>query len=263
MPSTFTGLILFALLVTPGAAYVAVRQRRIPRRDRSIFGEMVTVVVASFVACTIAAFGGWTVSQAIPEHALDPATLISKPQQYIAANLTQFSLWLWAFVVAATIVAFVGGLIANKFRKIHPSSHSAWGVLFDRDSSWVTGKQPSRKDAADNRNETVHISCLLDDGTWITGYYGTANTRSEEIVDRDLVLQAPIKCRFPNETETTLFPSSAVCISARRITSMFVSYIDPAAPPIIEPSDPQAKAQDPAAAAQAPEPVAQEREEAA
>jgi hypothetical protein len=237
MPSTFTSLIVFVLLIVPGASYVAIRQRRMPHRDRSVFRETVTVAVASLISGTAVLCIGWLVTLLFPSISVNISALIENPKSYLARHYTMIAIWLSVLTLAASAGASFFAWIANR-RPIHPSNLSSWGVLFDLDSSWVSGTRkkrvywwmrfiPKSSRQRDQRKKTIQIECQLEDGTRIIGFFGSANTHSEDLADRDLILHPPIKIRLPDAPEYKEQNVSAACVSARRISTMLVSYLSP------------------------------------
>jgi hypothetical protein len=69
----------------------------------------------------------------------------------------------------------------------------------------------------------THVGCTLDDGTYIEGIVNSYSGLPEEIQDRELILQAPIKIRPPGAPEAASYNGASACISARRIVFMVVT----------------------------------------
>ncbi|MCP3805364.1 DUF6338 family protein [Allokutzneria sp. A3M-2-11 16] len=103
-------------------------------------------------------------------------------------------------------------------RSTHPSSVSSWWTLFEL---W-------------DPTALRHVGCVLDDGSYIAGHLSSWNTLGEDSPDRDLILTAPLTYRPAGTAEDRSYPASAVCISARRIVTMFVTYLDPATSAAVE-----------------------------
>lgn len=217
MPTTLTGLLLLVLLLLPGIAYVAVRERATPEQRRSPFRETAAVVAAGVVADLVALLLVLLTARLWPQATLDIGALIRDTPGYVHAHYTLIVLWAAGFVAVAAGIAAGGALLLGRGSP-HPSTMSSWWTLFDY---WHPG--------------TVrHIQCELDDGTCITGQLGDWNTTATDTPDRDLILAAPITYRRAGSTEYHPHPVSVVCISARHIVAMFVAYSDPVTSPAAE-----------------------------
>lgn len=214
MPTTFTSLIMFALLVMPGVAYVTRRQREMPYQDRSVFRESVTVAVAG-IAFNLAVLVPVLAAAAVWPHAvIDVGALIAEPRVYLAEQ------WVRAGLSATTILAAATGLALLASRKpsqLHPSDSSSWEVIF---GEW-------RQDCAVSSSEPLqtYVGCDLDDGSWIGGYLGNYNPTTAENGDRDLLLVGPIRYRAkPDHGTETCEGIDAACIPARNIRTVHVAY---------------------------------------
>lgn len=209
MPTTLTGLLLFVVLL-PGITYVAVRDRKIPPPNRSVFRETVTVVTAGIVATSVSVglFIGWTLIW--PGAALDIDLWAQQGGEYVRANFTRVIAWASGCAVTAVGLAAAAGWLAAK-QTPHSSQSSAWLLLL---KTWHPG---------DDRV----VRCVLDDGSQVAGKPSAFNRSVEDIADRDLTLERPIGYRPPGAHADIPYPYDAVCVSARRIVAMFVAY-DPA-----------------------------------
>lgn len=101
MPSSFTGLVLFVLLLAPGFTFAAQRERRAPRRQRSAFGETVLLGLTSFL-CDIAAllvFGALRAT--IPDHTPDVGMLVREGRTYFDANYAYITWWVVGLLALA------------------------------------------------------------------------------------------------------------------------------------------------------------------
>lgn len=206
MPTTLTGLALLIVMLLPGFAFVVARERAGTDRRPTPFRESGAVVFASVVAelVTLVIFalirGLW------PRVTPDVGRLVREQHDYARAHYAELGWWAVALLITACLIAATGGLIIG--RRPHPSAMSAWWVMFDR---WFPGENPI-------------VGCILEDGSYIEGRQASYNVGSDDLPDRDLILVEPIKYRTPGGTEARLYPASGVCISARRIMSMFVTY---------------------------------------
>jgi hypothetical protein len=221
MPDTLTSLFLFLVLLLPGFAYLVGRERNSTERQLSAFREPAVIVVASvtselFVLIVFAAVRTLWPSITPDVGALihDAGTYIrggSSPQQ--PAHYRLVAVWGVGLLVSATGLAYLAALpsIRDLVNRPHESTMSAWWVVFEK---W-----------RDNRN--IEIACMLDDGSAIRGQLVSFNRSADDSPERDLVLQEPLYYRPPGEkAQEVPWDASVVCLSASRIVSMFVGYIE-------------------------------------
>ncbi|KPC86244.1 hypothetical protein ADL35_12210 [Streptomyces sp. NRRL WC-3753] len=207
MPSTFTGLVLLVVALLPGLAYTAVRERGRSERRVSVFRETGAMVFASAVS-DLTVLGVFAVVRTVwPSATPDTGRLVREGGGYAQAHYAQLALWGVGLLAVACVLAAVAGRWAPG--RPHPAVMSAWWVLFEH---WHPGKRD-------------HLGCLLEDGSYIEGVRASFNTSSEDSPDRDLVLVQPIRYRPPGAAEARPYDADAVCVSARRIVAMFVSYL--------------------------------------
>jgi hypothetical protein len=219
MPTTLIGLILFVVVLLPGFIFLAVLSWDRPRRRLTAMQETAGFVLASVTINVITVTGYLVTRRLIPvvEASVDLDTLVRQigtEQVGAVARLHYQQLWA-TFVVllfASCTLAVGGGLLARQL-PVRPAVMSSWWALFDH-------RNPGTKKT---------IQCHLQDSSCIEGRLGDWNTDEDEKADRDLVLLAPIKYRPPGHTEMFSHPVSAVCIAARDIVAMFVTYVPGAA----------------------------------
>ncbi|MCD0446442.1 DUF6338 family protein [Glycomyces sp. A-F 0318] len=211
MPTTFTQLALFVLLALPGLPYLAVRRRERSDLDRSVLRETVNVVAAGFIADVIAIFPAWLIATWWPAVALDVGALIANAPAYLAHHYTRAGLWLLVVLLTAAAIAYSLGRLVNWRVPTHPSSGSSWDLLCH---GWLQGRP-------------MRVGCELDDGSWLEGDLGSANTDITEHADRDVILVQPLHAIEPEQmTLKPLTDFSAVCVSARNIRVLYVTYLD-------------------------------------
>lgn len=207
MPTTFTSLIMFALLVMPGVAYVTRRQREMPYQDRSVFRETATVAVAG-IAFNLAVLVPVLAAAAVWPHAvIDVGALIADSKDYLAVHWWRVGLWA---LLALSATAGLALLAARKPAKLHSSDSSSWDRLFNE---WRRGLD-------------IRLGCELDDGSWIEGDLADYNPTTVESGDRDLILEQPVMYRPRGHAESVPYGTQgSVCLSARHIRVMFVNYL--------------------------------------
>ncbi|WP_435583452.1 DUF6338 family protein [Amycolatopsis thermoflava] len=233
MPSTLTGLLLFLVLLLPGFAYLVGKERTGTERRTSPFRETVAIVAASVAAELVVV----TVSAAAWAWSVDLGRVLTDLPGYWREHPVLLAGWAVGLLAASTALAFAATVpgLRRRTRWItgeypHMSAVSAWWVVFEQ-------RDPTAR---------KHVGCMLDDGSYVAGNLVSFNNDASDTSDRDLILGAPINYRAPGDDELVPYPASAVCISARRIVSMFVTYRDPddaTSSPEAGPADPRADAE--------------------
>ncbi|MGW0810773.1 DUF6338 family protein [Nonomuraea sp. NPDC002799] len=222
MPTSLSGLLLFVVLLLPGFVYTVSRERFGVERKLTALRETASVVAISVfteLSVLIATWPFWS-------WVLDVDRLIKEPQKYFEARPGLLTMWFLGLLLLATVVAFALALPKLRARRPlrwvagpfpHPSTSSAWWTLFE--------DYPNRK--IPPQASHIYVGCTLEDGSYIDGLLSSFNSLSEDAPDRDLILLAPIRHRGATSDETKTHSASAVCISARRIVTMFVTYPPP------------------------------------
>ncbi|MCP2167297.1 DUF6338 family protein [Goodfellowiella coeruleoviolacea] len=235
MPSTLLGLAIFVICLAPGLAFIVARQRIAPQQTVSALRETAQLVCVSLVAdvAVLALFG--VLRSVWPEHTPDVGRLVRQPGEYLRESYLSVAWWTVGLLVLATLLTWLAG--SGRLRRLvrlppvapHESASSAWWLLFQ--------DRPGRR---------VHLGCVLEDGSYVSGWLASYNTSINETGDRDLTLAAPIRYRAKDAREATeLADTSAVVVSARQVALLFVSYQStagrapdraaPAAPPSAPP----------------------------
>lgn len=221
MPSTLVGLAIFVTTLAPGLVFVLARQRVAPQQTMSVLRETAQLVCVSLFLdiAVLIAFG--IVRIIWPMGTPDVGRLVREPGRYLRESYLLIAWWSLALLaVAVALAALLGSGTARRLLSRlpwprvrptvdpHESAVSAWWLLFD--------EKPGRR---------VHVGCTLADGTFVSGWLAAFNTALNESGDRDLTLAAPIHFRPPGATAgSALANTSAVVVSASRISLMFVSY---------------------------------------
>jgi hypothetical protein len=217
MPTTLTGLLLFVVLLLPGFAYLVGKERHGTERHTSPFRETIAVVAASVTSesAVLAAFA--VLRWLLPSWTPDAGALIHGGRAYAPAHYQSLAAWGFGMLAIATALAYFATVprvrgwlrwlpIAGKYP--HDSTVSGWWLLFE---AW-----PGERE--------VELICTLDDGSAVRGFFQSFNTSADDSPDRDLILRRPIRFRPTAESQFIDFDTRYVCLSARRIVSLFVSY---------------------------------------
>lgn len=212
MPSTLSGLLLFVALMLPGFAYLVVKERAGTERRTSPFRETVAVVAASVAAELVAFFG----SAVLWVELIDVKRLVASPDSYWRAEPLLLAGWAVSLLALATVLAAAAAWPWIRTRLPgdypHDSTVSAWWMIF----------------AKFDKDADKRVACELDDGSYVEGNLVSYNNNADDIEDRDIILDGPILFR-PAGPQQSAEPYDAhvVCISARRIVTMFVTYSEP------------------------------------
>lgn len=206
MPTTITGLVLLVVLLLPGLTFVIVRERKGSERRPTPFRETGTVVFCS-VLTELAVLLVFAIARGVMPHLTpDVGRLVREGAPYAQVHYAELVWWAGGLLSAACALAAV--VAASTAGVPHSSAMSAWWVMFEK---WYPGESPL-------------VGCVLEDGSYVEGRLASFNVSSDDLPDRDLVLVEPLKYRAPGALDTQDFPWGSVCVSARRIVSMFVSY---------------------------------------
>jgi len=227
MPTTLVGLLLFVVVLTPGFCYLLRQEHARGARTVSPFRETVTLVVISLgcVAAIGATFG--IVRILIPGHTPDVGAFVRHPADYARAQYASLAWWGLGLLTAACLlgVALASTEIGTKtaaairripgLRRLAPPANpvtfnSAWWRLFHQHEDCL-----------------IHVGCHLDDGSFVSGWLLSYAADYDETGDRELTLSAPVFFRPAGERDgNNLEGVGAIAISARRIVSLLVSYVD-------------------------------------
>jgi hypothetical protein len=217
MPTTLTGLLLFVVMLLPGFAYVVGKERNGTERRQSPFRETVAIVTASITCELIVLVAFAIVRVRWPSATPDVGALVRHGGAYLRGNYAAVAAWGTGMLVLAVAIAYTATMSA--VRRLgrwltgpypHDSTVSAWWILFDR---WAGPRD-------------AEAICILDDGSLIRGTVYSFNMSADDSPDRDLILTEPIRYRPPGGDEAHDYDVGAVCVAARRISTMFVNYSD-------------------------------------
>jgi hypothetical protein len=222
VPSTLLGLTLFAVLLTPGLAFVLARERHRPERSLSAFRETAVVACASLAADLVALAGFAAIRAVAPGLTPDIGQLVRTPGNYLRIGYLPVFWWgVVLFAIATGLGAAAGsGLLRRVVARgplarlagpaeTHDSGVSAWWLLFN-----------------EHPEAEVHVGCLLNDGSFVSGWLHSFSNLSSDSPDRDLTLAPPIRFRPVGSLEAEDIPRlGAAAVSARQVSVLFVSYV--------------------------------------
>jgi Family of unknown function (DUF6338) len=219
MPTTFTGVLLFLVLLLPGFAYLVGKERSGTERHTSPFRETVAIVAASAsseiaVLILLAAARLWW-----PSLTPDMGGVVRGGSAYLRQHYRELAAWGIAMLAVSVVLAYAATLPAIRRAMAalplvgpypHDSTVSAWWLVLER--------------LAEGRE--VHVGCILDDGSYVRGRLQSFNNSANDDPDRELVLAAPIAYRPSQDDEEQPYPVSGACVAARHIVTLFVSYAE-------------------------------------
>lgn len=223
MPTTLLSLVLFVVLLLPGFAYTLRRERLASTRTLSPFRETVSLAFVSIVADAAALAGFALVRAAMPRTTPAVTALLHDPN-YRQAHFGDLVGWGAGLLAAATLLATAAAgnwprrqLTRLRRRRVpvpvreHEARVSSWTLLF-----------------TEHPDARIHVGCVLDDGSYVSGWLRSFSRAAEDVEDRELTLTAPILYRAPDRNRLSALPDvGAVAISARRLQLLTVSYITP------------------------------------
>jgi hypothetical protein len=225
MPTTLTGLLLFVVLLLPGFAYVVGKERHGTERHLSTFRETVAIISASAISIVVVLVIFAVIRALWPSGTPNVGALLDQRNLYLFGNeghkghYQSFAIWGIVLLAIAMFSAYVATFprlrrVGERLGWSHPheSTASSWWILFEQ---WKKARK-------------IEIICILDDGSSLRGQLGSFNISADDSPDRDLILTDPLYYAPPGEENEVPYDVSAVCISARRIVTMFVNYTAPA-----------------------------------
>jgi Family of unknown function (DUF6338) len=199
MPTSLVGLVLFVVLLAPGMVYVRRRERQQAATPVSALRETTTIVLAS-VTCELLVAGLLAVARVVwPAGTPDVGALVRDPASAVRAGYASLTLWAVGLVASASLVALVAAAVNLPARiggLVRRMRWLAWLVVPPTE-----GITPSavwwnllyaRYPAA-----SVHVGCVLDDGSYVDGWLSEFDPSPVASPDRELVLATPIRYRPP------------------------------------------------------------------
>lgn len=221
IPDSLVGLILFALTLGPGYAFVVVTERRKPRRERSALFEAAELVFVGAVASSLAALGIITIAaewSRVSRWLVDPAVLRAQGAGYFLEEPQR------CLVTLVVILALGYGLAAGAALLLSsrvPASIEAGSV-------WHEVLNPRKVLRASKATDKAFVTVEMADGRIVSGY---AYAYSVEGADSDtdaLALHAPVFLRSkgePPEARKSI-PAEIAVLPCQEISYFTVQYQD-------------------------------------
>ncbi|WP_431230469.1 DUF6338 family protein [Paenarthrobacter nicotinovorans] len=178
MPTSWTALLLFLLVVVPGLAFDVFSQRRRPNADESVFREASRVVQASIWLAAPGLGLALVLFQAVSDGAMPRwGKIIGGEGRYLEENDWRLLLAVAAYLIGSVGAAFVADLV---LRRMHG------GTLTSTHSQW---RQAFRKDRPEGAQTFVRIT-MTSGERWagLVAHYSA----DLEVGGRELILREPI-----------------------------------------------------------------------
>ena len=242
MPTTFTGLVLFIVLLLPGFAYLVGKERHGVERRTSGFRDTVSVVAAS-VAVELPLL---IITSPLWSRSVDVNKAINNPGDHLAV----LTVWGAALLLCASAITYLWSWPRTR-RKLdqilgHFKGRLSWipdmiGTGYPHASTvsawWITLRQRRDEIRAElGTDPTITVGCYLDDGSYIVGGLAYFSQLADETPDRDLILAEPYHRPAGGRALEKLDTHVAV-VSARRIVAMTVKYYVSPSEPELPPSE--------------------------
>ena len=153
----------------------------------------------------------------LPDVTPDPAGLLDDPGHYLGHHFLRTVLWAIAFVMVAALLGHawaarpllhrIGGFGVPA--RIAETQQSAWWLAFH-----------------EHPGATIHVGCILHDGSSVAGILHSYSRVSAEHGDRDLTLRGEITYRAARSAAAAPLPQvNLVVLSARDIALLTVSHV--------------------------------------
>lgn len=232
MPSSFTGLVLFLALLTPGFVYTSARERQRPGQEYSTLRETAFVVTVSVISCTTTLFGYAGLRTLVNFDSPQLDRLFADSSSYANDHYAELFFWGTGLLLIATSLAF---WVAQPLRPVAMFARSV-GAALKLDSWTDWGKKQERQSiehlsawyVALNEFPELRkfVGLRLKDGTYIYGAVGHFNAQIDETEDRAIRLVPPLSIRTPSADELEEWDPHSVIIAAGEIKTMSIYYLD-------------------------------------
>lgn len=222
MPNSFLSLLLFVILLAPGAAFLAIHHRG-PYAARSVSAlhELTTVVLASVVFDVLALALIRLIGPLAGPFALDVAKVVESPQSYFRSSFDLAALWLAVLLLVSTVLAIsCAGMLNRPWLRVglRESAVGQW-ILPHTSTKIISGWTWLFREVEPTAFKRV--TCEFDDGSRIVGWLNSFNPVALDSVDRDVVLSAPLEY-YRKDGPVEVMEYGAVSISARTVRFIHV-----------------------------------------
>ncbi|MDT0397280.1 MULTISPECIES: DUF6338 family protein [Streptomyces] len=222
MPTSFTAVLVFLVIVVPGLAFELSLRRRSPSRVESPFVESARVVLVGALSTAAATALLIALREIRPGSLPSPTGLLADSARYVTAHPELTAIGLAAELFAATALALLAvGLVRSPTGGGIQSFDDVWYELLYNDVP--AGKRPKL------------VVALKSGGYRVSGFFHSMNTHPE-VDRRELVLKSVELFREDQASGDGTWPAVYVrlAIPAREIAWLAVSHA--ALPPVPAPA---------------------------
>jgi Family of unknown function (DUF6338) len=228
MPTTVGALLIMFVVGVPGYVWQRAADRAAPERVTTALQEILGVLFGGALLDAAGVAVAAVVSRSAAVH-VDVVALTTRPAQYLRAQHQAAAASLGGIVlVSACLIGWLAGsgvwahalpsrwrsaLLRRRARRDDLSSW--WSLFHGRDE------------------QEIYVGCLLGNGDYVAGSLLSFSRRAKEDGDRDLVLSGEIEYRPGDGGQTGILPDVGVAVvSARNVSLLTITYLDPPpAPP--------------------------------
>ena len=214
MPTTFIGLLIFVVFLTPGLMHTRQARVLVPYRDESALVETASIVSVSLVAnlVTVVVAAGFRWWQ--PTHTPDVGRMVALDSTYVRDHSAYVATWTIALLVMSCVIAVwlarvpaLRRIVTANFSPVITDA-SAWSEVFNT-----------------TKGRYTYAGCELKNGSYVGGRITWFSTELEETGDRELCLGPPITFRSAEGGHGDI-DAQRVVLAAREIHRIDVSYIE-------------------------------------
>jgi hypothetical protein len=222
LPTTFVGLLGLIVLALPGYVYYRARARARPEQVTTTLQELLGIFFVGAAVDSIALVVGALASRYGLVPPFDGAAFVRDSRGYVASHLPLTVWWLTGTVALAVLLAALLGFrawrwltpkrlrqAADERDRREAPQQSAWWLLFN--------ERPEAR---------LHVGCVVDDGTYVSGELHSYSKAGEERENRELTLRGEISYRPPGSPDESILKDvNAVAIAASHISLLMVTYV--------------------------------------
>lgn len=233
MPSTFTGLVLFILLLAPGFAFLLVSERGVVAvRQTTPLRQAATIGLASVVWDIVALSVLAAAVRLTPLRGPNVDRLMADGLDYAKRTYRSSAVWLVALMVVACVLSVVFAGVLNRTDRLaglRGRAPVSWLFPPSGGTEHVSAWWKVLVDPNLHPGMRRYATCHLEDGSSIRGWVASASPDVRDSPDRELVLWAPLVFTDWSGKSTSL-DKGAATVSSGKMLFMHVRYLAKDAP---------------------------------
>lgn len=223
MPTSFTAVLIYALLLVPGMAYVREFERKHPTGKQSAFRETSAVVIVSLIMVCAATFLILMVS--LTKESI--AKSVDRALFDLAGFATQQPrialFYLLLYLISATLLAILAA--RNGWWSILERNWSGDGE-FVPEAGWGLALNRTPNNEPLSSEITKILSLQTKSGIVIRGQVSSFTPSVDENLERSIVLLAPIYKKEKNGKMTPMIHADKLVIHASEIEFFGIRFIN-------------------------------------